>query len=146
MKESVITRSEAETRAFAASCLIRYGGARVFALRGEMGSGKTVFVRGIAEAIGVGGAVTSPTFTLIQEYPEHGGRRLVHADLYRLEKPAELLFLGWDDYLEDPGVLLLVEWADRAESLMPRDTLWVTLEMDLELTERRITVEWMGTP
>jgi len=146
MKESVWTRREAETRAYAAQCLRRFPGVRVIALRGELGSGKTAFVKGVAEAMGITGPVTSPTFALIQEYPAKDGLCLVHADLYRLEDPSELLRLGWDDYLDDPNVRLVIEWAERAAFLLPRDTLWITLEFGDEPCDRRISVEQGGDP
>jgi tRNA threonylcarbamoyladenosine biosynthesis protein TsaE len=108
------SRSPEETRAAArelAAVLAKSGGA--VALLGELGAGKTAFAKGVAEGLGVPpGLVASPTFTIAQELPTAAGLRLVHADLFRVESLAELEAAGFEDWL-GPGVLLLVEWADR---------------------------------
>jgi tRNA threonylcarbamoyladenosine biosynthesis protein TsaE len=103
----------------------------VVALAGPLGAGKTLFVKGMAEGLGLAGeAVASPTFTLINEYPLAPGRaavaRLVHADLYRLERPGELEAAGFLDALE-PGVLVVVEWADRLPEALPADRLEIRI-------------------
>jgi tRNA threonylcarbamoyladenosine biosynthesis protein TsaE len=101
-----------------------HGGDSV-ALIGDLGAGKTTFVSGLVEALG-GGAATSPTFSLVNEYP--GGRLVVwHVDLYRIEKEAELRELGLDDILGDSRGVALVEWADKFD-VMPRDHLRIELE------------------
>jgi len=90
----------------------------ILSLEGPLGAGKTQFVKGFAAALGHAGEVSSPTFTLVHEY---GGGRvpLVHFDWYRLEAAAEVLGLGWDDYLGG-GETLLVEWGDKFPELMPQ--------------------------
>lgn len=85
----------------------------VLCLEGDLGAGKTTFVQGLARALGVPGRVVSPTFCIVQE---HGP--LVHMDLYRLSGEAEVLELGWEDYLAR-GAILAVEWPERAGSLVP---------------------------
>jgi tRNA threonylcarbamoyladenosine biosynthesis protein TsaE len=100
-------------------------GGEVLGLTGDLGSGKTHLVKGLAAGLGHTGQVTSPTFTLVHEYA--GGRLpLHHFDLYRLEDPSELLQIGLDDYLASRGVLAL-EWAEKFRDLLPRTTLWLTL-------------------
>jgi tRNA threonylcarbamoyladenosine biosynthesis protein TsaE len=95
----------------------------VFALVGGLGAGKTQWVKGFAAGLGSEAPVTSPTFTLIHEYP--GGRLpLYHADCYRLERPEELLAIGLDDYLDGRGVLV-IEWADKFPELLPTSARWV---------------------
>lgn len=95
----------------------------VLALCGELGAGKTHFVKGLAAGLGVTTEATSPTFTLIHEYP--GGRLpLFHFDLYRLEMEEELLRIGFDDYL-DAGGVLAIEWADKFPALMPAPARWL---------------------
>ncbi len=91
-------------------------------LDGDLGTGKTVLVRGIGDALGVGGRVRSPSFTLVNEYPASNGLLLVHADLYRLEDADAADALGLEEYLLSPNVVLLVEWPERWTS-PPRDEL-----------------------
>lgn len=123
----VITTTEEATRRVGAGLYERLGGVGVVALVGELGAGKTCLVRGICEAAGIdAAAVSSPTFALVHEY--QGERtRVCHFDFYRLQKEAELWDIGWQDYL-DGGGLLVVEWADRFPDVLPGDTLWVELE------------------
>jgi tRNA threonylcarbamoyladenosine biosynthesis protein TsaE len=95
----------------------------VIALNGDLGAGKTHFVKGLAAGLGATAAVTSPTFTLIHEYL--GGRLpLFHFDLYRLESEDDLLRIGLDDYLDSGGVLA-IEWAEKFPALLPPHTRWL---------------------
>jgi len=97
----------------------------VLALVGDLGAGKTHLVKGIAAGLGVAEEASSPTFTLVHEYP--GGRLpLYHIDLYRLESEDEALRIGLDDYLHGEGVTV-VEWADKFASLMPSHTQWIRI-------------------
>ena len=101
----------------------------VVALVGPLGAGKTVFAKGLAEGLGIDpDAVASPTFVIASEYPVAAGpvRRLVHADLYRIESEAELEAAGLRDWLV-AGTLLAVEWADRFPEALPGDRLEVVL-------------------
>lgn len=95
----------------------------VLALVGDLGAGKTQWVKGLAAGLGSDAPVTSPTFTLIHEYA--GGRvPLYHLDCYRLERPEELLAIGIDDYLDGRGVLV-IEWAGKFPELIPAAARWV---------------------
>lgn len=97
----------------------------VIALVGELGAGKTTLTQGMMEGLGYRDEVTSPTFTLVQEYT--GGRLDVfHFDFYRVEEEHELLDLGWDDYLERGG-LVIVEWPNLHPDLLPKGTRWLKL-------------------
>ena len=109
--KSIVTRSESETAAAGRDLARSLEAGSVVLLSGELGAGKTAFVRGLAEGLGiVPGEVTSPTFTLIQEY--RGGRLpLVHADLYRLDDGREIDDLGLDELGE--GGVLAIEWAEK---------------------------------
>lgn len=98
----------------------------VLALTGDLGSGKTQFVRGVVAGLESNADVSSPTFVLVHEY---GGGRLpiYHLDFYRLESRDELLRLGFDDYVFGGGVTL-IEWADRYSDLIPKEAKWIVFE------------------
>lgn len=109
-------------------------------LRGELGAGKTTLVRGLLRELGVSGTVRSPSYTLLETY-ECSGHRVLHLDLYRLAGSADVASLGLRDEL-DPGVLLLIEWPERADGSLPRPDLLVTLSV---LDEgRRARIEGPG--
>jgi tRNA threonylcarbamoyladenosine biosynthesis protein TsaE len=130
------TTSEAETRAMAAELVAQLGPGTVVQLHGDLGAGKTAFVRGLAEGLGVPeDAVSSPTFTLVHEY--HGGRLVLHhADLYRLPPGTSLDELGLDEAAES-GVLA-IEWPERLARPI-RGALHVRIDIG-EDTERVITI------
>lgn len=110
--------AEAETRALAAEFVHSLPEGAVVLLQGDLGAGKTAFVRGMLEGLGWQGAVTSPTYTLMQEYPTEPP--LVHADLYRLEDPDEVWGLDLEPYLESRD-LFAVEWSERVPGFWPAD-------------------------
>jgi tRNA threonylcarbamoyladenosine biosynthesis protein TsaE len=135
--ETRVTRSPAETWEFARSLLVRLPERCVLALHGNLGSGKTCFVQGLARALGVERAVTSPTFTVVNEY-RAAGRALVHVDLYRLQPGRDLEMLGLDEYFETPGIVA-IEWAERATGILPADTIHITFDPMPDPDLRRIT-------
>lgn len=96
----------------------------VVALYGGLGAGKTAFVRGLAEGLGVRARVSSPTFTIVNEYP--GRVPLFHFDTYRLSSEDELYDIGWDEYLERGGVVA-VEWSENVPGVFPKDTVRVAI-------------------
>lgn len=134
---SRVTTSPEETLDLAAAFLTAFPLAHVLALHGDLGAGKTCFVRGLASAMGIREAITSPTFTLVREYA--GTRRLVHIDLYRIASPDELLVIGFEDYL-DSDALVVIEWAERAGDLLPLDALHLTFRVEPGEERRRITL------
>jgi tRNA threonylcarbamoyladenosine biosynthesis protein TsaE len=109
----------------------------VVLLVGELGTGKTCFAQGLALGMGIEVQVTSPTFTLLREYP--GELPLYHLDAYRLEGPADLFDMGMEEYMEGDGVLL-VEWADRARGFFDVDHLEIVFEFGVGDDERRISI------
>jgi tRNA threonylcarbamoyladenosine biosynthesis protein TsaE len=129
-----------ETEAIAASvgAMLRRGDLVV--LIGEMGAGKTTFAKGVARALGVDEPVTSPTFTIVQEYD--GGVPVAHVDVYRLGRLQELHDIGFDELLEDRVVL--VEWGDAIAPLLPNDRLEVQLTMGDDPDERTIELRPRG--
>lgn len=110
----------------------------VLTLAGDLGAGKTTLVRAICAGLGVSALemVTSPTFSLVQQYEALGGP-IVHADLYRLRSDAELDALGWDELVEHAPVLM-VEWPDRVVNRLPRGSIHVVLGHDPEHAHRRL--------
>ena len=136
MARTITTSSEDETAAVGRALASTLSAGDVLLLHGDLGAGKTAFVRGLAEGLGVSrDAVSSPTFTLIQEY--RGGRLpLFHVDLYRIEDPREFDELGLDEIAEE-GVLA-IEWAERLPS-PPLNATRVSIEHAGE-SERRIVI------
>lgn len=120
-----LTRGEAETEELGRRLAERLSPGAVVAYRGDLGVGKTAFTRGLARGLGCRERVTSPTFTIVNEY-EGGRLPLFHCDLYRLEGAEDLFGIGWDDYLDRGGVCA-VEWSERAAEVLPPETVWVTL-------------------
>lgn len=112
----------------------------VLCLDGDLGVGKTVFTKGVAAGLGIKDDVSSPTFTLIQEY--YGGRLpLYHFDVYRIDGPWDMDDLGYEEYFYGEGVCL-VEWGSMIKELFPENTIYVRIEKDLEkgFDYRKITV------
>jgi tRNA threonylcarbamoyladenosine biosynthesis protein TsaE len=129
-----------DTRAIGAalSGLLQAGDA--VALTGELGAGKTTLVQGVARGLGVTGAVVSPTFTLVREY--HGRLTVHHADVYRLDRVQDVLDLGFEEMTDD-GVLL-VEWGDAVEGLLPADHLSLELTVPGGDERRRVVLSGAG--
>jgi tRNA threonylcarbamoyladenosine biosynthesis protein TsaE len=117
------TSAPAETRDLAARVARHLRPGDVVSLSGELGAGKTCFVQGVASELGVEGAVTSPTFVLVKQYA--GRLPLVHCDVYRLDRLADLLELG--DEVLAPDVVTLIEWGDAVAALLPTDRVEVDL-------------------
>ncbi|MFT7580470.1 MAG: tRNA threonylcarbamoyladenosine biosynthesis protein TsaE [Myxococcota bacterium] len=131
-----LSRSEADTHAFAAALSEALEPGDVVALEGTLGAGKTVLVRGVAKALGVTDGVSSPTYALVNLYD--GGRLgLAHLDLYRLGDPDELEAIGWRDLLQSDRVML-VEWPERGDILI--DATFVVRLEDLGPAIRRLSI------
>ena len=113
----------------------------IIALHGDLGAGKTCFVQGMSRALGIGIPISSPTYTLIDEY--EGENPLYHIDLYRLTNSIEVLGIGLEEYLEKDG-LIAIEWAERGEDLLPEDSIHVHISKDDEFKRRTIEVYTKG--
>ena len=133
-----ILRSPEETRALAKECADNAQPGSCFALYGDLGSGKTLFAKAFAAALGVKDEVTSPTFTLCEEY--EGRLKFYHFDLYRIENPSELDSLFFEEYWEGDGVSV-IEWAERAAGRRPEDSVRIHLSYIDENT-RRAEIEY----
>ena len=124
----MITNTAAETRALAAEFAATLPADTTLALHGDMGVGKTTFVQGLAEGLGVGEHVTSPTFAIYSVY-RGAGKTLVHLDAYRLESAAQIEALLLDEFLVSPWVLA-VEWPEKVAGWLPANTMHLTLGIE----------------
>ena len=138
-----ITNGPEETEALGARLARALEPGAVVAFTGDLGAGKTAFVRGLARGLGIRDRVTSPTFTVVNEY-EGGRLPLFHFDLYRLGSADELFDIGWEDYLARGGVCA-VEWSERMEELLEPGTIRVDLRRGEGEEQRLITVTRGGT-
>lgn len=116
----------------------------IFCLIGDLGTGKTHFTKGLADGLGVTDYITSPTFTIVNEY-ESGRLKLYHFDVYRVNDPDEIYAIGFDEYIFSDGVSI-IEWANYIEELIPEEYIKVTLEKLPEKGEefRKIIIESYG--
>lgn len=138
LPRTITSRSPGETQTLAAQLARALPPGTVLALYGELGSGKTCLVQGLARALGVTGVVNSPTYTIIHEHRGHP-HTLYHVDLYRVASAREALALGIEEYLAPAGYTA-IEWADRIEELLPEGTVRVFLEAGDDPAERTIRV------
>jgi len=133
----VTTHSPEETRQLGARLAQTLKGGDVVAFTGDLGAGKTAFTAGIAQGLGIEDRVTSPTFTIVNEYS--GTIPLFHFDMYRLGGEDELFDIGWDDYLTRNGVCA-VEWSEQAAGALPEDTILVDIARGEGENDRIITI------
>ena len=132
-----LTSSPEETEKLGAALAAKLTPGTILAYRGDLGAGKTAFTRGLARGLGIFDPVTSPTYTIVNEYL--GGRLpLFHFDMYRLGSSDDLFDIGWDDYLERGGICA-VEWSENVDDAM-EDAIYITIEK-LGEDSRQITIE-----
>ena len=134
-----VTNSPEETEALGEMLAGRLEPGTVIAFTGDLGAGKTAFVRGLARGLGITERVTSPTFTLVNEY-EGGRLPLFHFDMYRLGSADELFDIGWEDYLARGGVCA-VEWSENVSDALEEGCLRVDIRRGERDDQRRITIE-----
>ena len=135
-----LSNSEAETEDLGERLARTLSGGAVVAMYGDLGAGKTAFVRGMARGLDLDCRVSSPTFTIVNEYL--GQRELIHFDMYRLRSAEELFDIGWEDYLSR-GAVCAVEWSENVKDAFFGDEITVTIDK-LSDTGRRISIE--GAP
>ena len=123
-----ISTSEEATEALGAALARKLAPGSVVLLCGDLGAGKTVFSRGFARGLGVTEPVSSPTYTIVQEYELPAGNRLYHMDLYRIADERAALGFGVDEFLSEPGAFSLVEWPERIKGLLPDTAIRVELK------------------
>ena len=138
--QTFISRSEEQTEAFGEQFAKNLAYGSVVAMYGDLGAGKTAFVRGMARGMGLSCRVSSPTFTIVNEYC--GDRELIHFDMYRLSGSDELFDIGWEDYLAR-GAVCAVEWSEKIDDAFYGDETVVRIEK-LGDYERKITIEEGG--
>ena len=132
-----ISHSQLETEELGRKLAEKLPGGSVVAMYGDLGAGKTAFVRGMAKGMGLSCRVSSPTFTIVNEYL--GERELIHFDMYRLSSADELFDIGWEDYLSRNAVCA-VEWSENVQDAFFGDEVVVRIEK-LNDTDRKITIE-----
>lgn len=151
MKNKVTTNNLKEFNNFAKSMAERLlsknedsNKAAVMALAGELGAGKTTFAQTFAKTLGVEERVKSPTFAIFRKWKiESGkwkGKTFYHFDVYRIEDEKEILNLGWEEIISNPENIVLVEWADKIENILPKNAIWIKIK-HLDKERREIVVE-----
>jgi len=143
ISHSLVTASPAATQKIASDIAKEFARtpsdhARVIALSGNLGAGKTTFTQGFAKALGIMRPVQSPTFVIMKIYELNKKylKHLVHIDAYRIETVEELEHLGFLKLLEDKDAVILIEWADRIKKILPEDTMWLYFEHGRGIKER----------
>ena len=139
MEKRIVLKNETDTRALGAKLANEMQPNQVYALIGDLGTGKTTLAKAIARGLGVTETLTSPTFTIVQEY-ETGRLPLYHFDVYRVNDEDELFEIGLEDYFHKGGVCL-IEWADLIEDLLPPDVITVRLAYGEEEGERICSID-----
>lgn len=137
-----ITHSPAETEELGCRLGRTLGPGAVVAYFGGLGMGKTAFTRGLARGLGCRGRVTSPTFTIVNEY-EGGTLPLFHFDMYRLRDADDLFDIGWEDFLRRGGVCA-VEWSETIQEALEPDTIYVDIRRGAETNQRILTIRGPG--
>ena len=133
-----ISHSVNETEAFAEKLAAAFTGGEVLLLHGELGAGKTHFVKGLAAGLGVDDVITSPTFALHNSY--EGRLTLNHFDFYRIEDSEEVVVLGLDEFFYDRQAVSAIEWSENVKDLLPKGCVTVKIEK-IDENSRKITVE-----
>jgi len=147
--ESFITNSEKETSSLAKRIAKELtqkdlaGKALIIGLTGELGAGKTTFIKSFMRELGIRNKITSPTFIILRRFklPKGGNyKNIFHIDAYRLSKEKELSEIGIDKEMKNPENIILIEWADRIEKVLPKGTIWLKFKYGKNRNERHIII------
>lgn len=138
MRQTLAIPSLESTDEFVRVMLDLFDQHQVFCFHGDLGAGKTTYIKLLCDALGVEDAMSSPSFAIVNEY-ETESKRICHFDLYRLKTPDELLDIGWEDYLETAD-LLLIEWPEQGGSYIPDDAFHIYITYDLHSESRQLTL------
>ena len=141
----VLSKSEAETKKIGqklGQIIKKNKGSVIIGLIGDLGGGKTTFVKGIASGLGVKGSITSPTFTLLKEYKTKD-LNLYHFDFYRLKDINDAKNLGLEEYFEKSRSIVIIEWADRIKNILPDEKIIIEFDF-ISQNERRLTLKAKG--
>ena len=139
MKTQVITTNAQQTQDFAEQFSTTLIGGETILLNGDLGAGKTHFVKGVAKGLGIDDVITSPTFALHNQY--NGGRLVLnHFDFYRIMDPEEAEMLGLNEFFGEKDSVSCIEWSENIAELLPRDCIVVTIEK-LDENSRQITIQ-----
>ena len=136
-KRTAVSKNPADLPALAREILRTMPGEVVFAFYGEMGAGKTTFIKAFCEVLGSNDVVSSPTFSLVNEYEGSGGQVLFHFDFYRIKKLEEVFDMGFEEYVYS-GNYCFLEWPERITELLPEKYVNISIEV-LNSKERKIT-------
>lgn len=151
-KKTIITKSANQTKKFAALLAFVVASRRrsnlknalIFALIGDLGSGKTTFIQGFGRALGIKKRITSPTFVIIRNYElgimNYGYKRIYHIDCYRINNPKEILDLGFKEIIGNPQNIVLIEWADRIRRILSQNTTWINFYHSQKPNQRIIKI------
>jgi tRNA threonylcarbamoyladenosine biosynthesis protein TsaE len=135
MTTEIVSASESNLPDIAGALLNQYSESRIFAFYGQMGAGKTTFIKTLCKVLEVEENVSSPTFSLINEYHTPDGNRVFHFDFYRIKKIEEAFDMGYEDYFFS-GEYCFIEWPELVESLLPDGTIKVQITVDEERNKR----------
>ena len=137
-----ITNSPEQTKQLAAKIASQFRGGEVIGLVGELGSGKTTFVQGLAKGLGIDEIVNSPTFVLMKMYKTEDRRPkiLIHVDCYRLTDSQELIDIGLEEYLGKEDTVVVIEWAEKVQDLLPKDSMMIEFKEGENENQRVIKI------
>lgn len=143
--QTYITTSEGQTRELGRKIIKQLKGGAVIGLIGELGAGKTMFIKGMAKGLRIQKTITSPTFILMNIYEIKNKhtvvKNFVHIDAYRLDKEQELIDIGLRDWMEKQTAITVIEWADNVMGILPKHTIRVTIKCGKKKNERIITIK-----